>query len=568
MHFIFYFILSYEYIRKINIDKTIENEVKTKNKCYLYNFLIFIILDLALTVICCAFNIGAFLSLDLQHNDFIGHILVNIFLNTFGISLLGILMGFCFSQIFNKRIISYIVFILFAFLSSSFFEQTVEIVYNNFSIDLYPIYNVFNIHTPSLDWIPNFLLGYSILPYRIALLLMWILIFALLLSTKVYNSKTSRNIISTMCVVFCIFNFIIYIQPSSKNIMNFSPTEGLSSDYWYYDNIEQKKEKANFEVLSYKLDLNISNKLNVIAELEISENLKEYKFTLYHGYKVNSIHDHNGNNLKFKQEGDYLTVFNDVNATKIYMDYCGSSTKFYSNSQGMVLPGFFPFYPHPGYKYIYNLDEQAFDKLLLDNEAIFEICVTGFNVNHVFCNLSSQDNNIFKGQSIGVTIIGGFADKCIFDDTEIIYPYLDTYSFASSIIEQNILQFNKEYSNSDKFKKIIVLPNLNLGNMETVIYDDYITTVSLYNLAEHCSIAEINPRKQYLYQLIDLYINNKDIYEYILKNEQENDIIVTTMNEAINKLGEREFLQEANLYLYDNNDERSNLEFLYEIYTH
>lgn len=137
-HFIFYFVLSYEYSRKAK-----ENEIATKNKFYLYNLLIFIILDLVLTVICSAFNIGAFLSLGLQHNEFIVHILINIFINIFGISLLGIIMGFCFSQIFNKRLISYIILILFAFLSSRFFEQIVELVYNNFYIDLYPIYNVF-----------------------------------------------------------------------------------------------------------------------------------------------------------------------------------------------------------------------------------------------------------------------------------------------------------------------------------------------------------------------------------------------------------------------------------------
>ncbi|MCM1487811.1 MAG: hypothetical protein NC203_05525, partial [Firmicutes bacterium] len=337
--------------------------------------------------------------MNLQHDEFIGHILINIFINIFGISLLGTLMGFCFSQIFNKRIISYIIFILFTFFSSHFFENIVELVYNNLYIDLYPIYNVFNIYTPSLDWMPNFLFGYSVLSYRIALLSAWIFIFAFILSTKIYHSKVTRNLISAICIVLCIINIIIYAQPSSKNIMNFSPNEGLASDFWYYDEIEQKKEKANFEILSYKLDLNVTNKLNVKAELVMGENLDEYKFTLYHGYKVNNIHDYNGNDLKFKQEGDYLTVFNNVNVTSIYMEYCGSSTKFYSNTQGMVLPGFFPFYPHPGQKYVYNLDEQTFDKLLLSNKADFEISVTGINADRVFCNLAKQSDDTFKGKS-------------------------------------------------------------------------------------------------------------------------------------------------------------------------
>lgn len=566
-YFLSCFVLSFEYNRKIlKLNQSIEN---SNNKCYLYNLLIFVILDLILTIICSAFNIGLFLSLGVQHYEFIGHIIINLLINVFGISLLGIVMGFSFAQIFKKRIISYMIFAFFMFLSSQFFEKVVELVYNNFFIDLYPIYNVFNIYTPSLDWMPNFLFGYSILSYRIALLSAWILIFAFIMSIKIYHSKISRNIISAVCAVLCIFNIIIYVQPSSKNIMNFSPTEGLSADFWYYNAIEQKKEKENFEVLSYKLDLNITNQLNVIAELEVSENLSEYKFTLYHGYKVNKVYNHNRSSIDFKQEGDYLTVSNNLNTTKFYIEYCGSSTKFYSNKQGMVLPGFFPFYPHPGYKYVYNIDEQTFDKLLLNNEAEFEIAVTGINLNYVFCNLNKQDD-MFKGKSNGVTIISGFADSYFVNETEIIYPYLDTYSLTLPSIEQNVIQFINEYQNSDKIKKIIIFPNLNLGNMETVIYDTYITTVDLNNLSELCLIAEINPRKQYLSQLINVYINEKEIYEYILKNAQENeyesDLIVIAMNKAINKLGENEFIQTSSTYLYDNNDERAILEFLYDIY--
>lgn len=434
---------------------------------------------------------------------------------------------------------------------------------------MYPIYNVFNIYSPSLDWMPNFLFGYSVLPYRIALLSAWILLFSFILLIKICRLKILKRITSIVCVILCIFNIVIYDQPSSKNIMNFSPTEGLSADFWHYDAIEQKKEKEKFEVSSYKLDLNITNQLNVIAELEVSKNLNEYKFTLYHGYKVNRIYDHNGSNMNFIQEGDYLTVSNDLNTTKFCIEYCGSSTKFYSNKQGIVLPGFFPFYPHPGYKYVYNVDDQSFDKLLLSNEAKFEVNITGIN-HRIFSNLSKQGtDNKFTGKSTSLTIISGFADSYDVNGIEIIYPYLDTYALPISAIEQNIKEFCNEYSNSNKFGKIIVMPNINLGNMKTVIYDDYITTVSLYNLSELCLEAEINPRKQYLNQLIILYLNSKDIYESILKDEEakedEKDVTLILMGRAINKLGENEFIEAANAYLYDNGDEREILEFLEEI---
>lgn len=562
-YLIFFFFIAYEYCHKV-----IANITTEKNTYYLYHLLVFFIFDLILTLICSAFNIGAFLSLDIQNHEFICHILINLLINVFGISLLGILMGFSFSQIFKRRLIAYPIFSLFVLLSSFLFEDAVELIYNDFLIDLYPIYNIFNIYSPSLDWMPNFLFGYSVLPYRIALLSAWILFFSFILSLKICHSKISKSIISVVCVILCVFNIIIYVQPSSKNIMNFSPTEGLSSDFWYYYNVEQKKEKEDFEVLSYKLDIHITNKLNVIAELEVNENLNEYRFTLYHGYKVNNIYDYNGNDMSFVQENDYLTVANTSNTKKLYIKYCGSSSKFYSNFQGTVLPGFFPFYPHPGYKYVFNVDEQSFDKLILGNEAEFEVNITGVN-NHIFSNLNKQGDNKFTGKSTSVTIISGFVDSFDVNGKEIIYPYLDTYALTLPAIEQNVNEFCNEYSNSNQFKKIIVMPNINLGNMKTVIYDDYITTVSLYELSELCVEAEINPRKQYLNQLIILYLNNKDIYESILKDETakygEKDLTVILMGKAINKLGENEFIQVANAYLHDDSDEREILEFLEEI---
>lgn len=69
--------------------------------------------------------------------------------------------------------------------------------------------------------------------------------------------------------------------------------------------------------------------------------------------------------------------------------------------------------------------------------------------------------------------------------------------------------------------------------METVTYGDYITTRGLYNLAELCTYAEINPKKLYLYQLIETYLYDIDMFNEMMEfdkstgNEEDKASIIT-----------------------------------------
>lgn len=158
--------------------------------------------------------------------------------------LVAILLGMLLALVF-KRVVAFLVGAIFIFLGSPMFESIAEGEILSSRLNLYPVEEIFNIYTPSLFWMPNFLIGYSILPYRIALLIIWIFaLLAALLGLLVPKNKTKFCSI-IVCVAFGISGIMIYFQPSSKLIMNYNPSNGLNSDLEYYENNEQRMNPAD-----------------------------------------------------------------------------------------------------------------------------------------------------------------------------------------------------------------------------------------------------------------------------------------------------------------------------------
>ena len=356
-YFAVFLFLSYEYCRFENdfpiLKKIIEK--KTLFISYVNRFFVLIALNLATTLIYMIYNVGAYLSLGIKHYEFVYHIAMSMLVNFFMTGLVAILLGMLLALVF-KRLVAFLVSAIVVFGSSPMFESIAEREILSSGLNLYTIEEIFNIYTPSLLWMPNFLIGYSILPYRIALLIFWIFaLLSVLLGLLIPKNKI-RFCSIVVCAVFSISGIVVYFQPSSKLIMNNNPSNSLNSDLEYYKNNEQKDELGGFDVTDYALDIEVTNKLNVKSILTVSESISEYRFTLYHGYKITDVKNQVGDHLIFTQNGDYFTVYSDSDVSQLYIEYSGFSPKFYSNSQGVVLPGFFPYYPHSGFKNIFNID--------------------------------------------------------------------------------------------------------------------------------------------------------------------------------------------------------------------
>lgn len=561
-YFSFYIFMSLEFFYQAHsfvCDKEFTCE-KTDGRSYLNHFLMLTILNFFTTLVLSFYNILAYLSLHINQYDFLFHILVNMLLNFFMIGILGILMGMCFASVV-KRPIAYIFSILFVLLSSPAFESLEEILLYNYNLNIYPIFKIFDLYSPSLHWMPNFMFGYSILPYRFALISTWIFAILIILLCKLVSSKITKRFSIGACAALCAISIVIYFQPSSKLAMNYDPSIGLDADLWYYTEKAQKEETGGFDVLSYTMNIDITNQLSADVELKVSKNLPEYKFTLYHGYKIRNVTNQDKINMDFVQDGDYFIVYNDnKEVSELKIEYSGYSTTFYSNMQGAVLPGFFPYYPLSGFREVYDLEQVCFNKLFLDCPSDFHINISA-GCNSVYSSLNEIEESEFIGNSKGVTIVSGFVASRTVKGIEIIYPYLDTTSCSNETVEKCVDDFVQKYHDIEKINKIIILPNLNLSNVNTVVYDNYVTAIGLYNLADQCVYAEINPDKLYLYQLVEAYRYDIEYFYQISKDGDDKEI-ADVMAKKINELGLNEFIEAINIYLYDDNDTRSILDFL------
>ena len=130
----------------------------------------------------------------------------------------------------------------------------------------------------------------------------------------------------------------------------------LMTDIWEAHDRGQSPDKADDVILiptvaQYKLDMSIGNMLSGEVTIKLAEPFNRTPvFTLFRGYRIQSITDLEGTNLEFVQNFDHITITtpNQELTTGFIFSYAGSGWGYYANSQGVFLPGTFPWYPWPG----------------------------------------------------------------------------------------------------------------------------------------------------------------------------------------------------------------------------
>ena len=134
-------------------------------------------------------------------------------------------------------------------------------------------------------------------------------------------------------------DYVLYKDNRSSSIVN--------SEYQYRRDREVPPAvPANFTVEQYELDLSIRHNLKAEATLYLSQSdLSLYQFTLYHGLNVHSVVDEMGEPLDFQRNGDFLDVSSAKPIKAMTISYSGQTWKYFSNEQGIALPGYFPYYP-------------------------------------------------------------------------------------------------------------------------------------------------------------------------------------------------------------------------------
>lgn len=186
-------------------------------------------------------------------------------------------------------------------------------------------------------------------------------------------------------------------------------------------------EPADFAVTRYTADLTIHGQLSATVRAEIEGGLTAtaYPFTLYRGYRLESVEDDLGNPLPHTVERDYLTVFPaDSRATAIVFTYRGNGDMFYSNSQGVYLPGYFPFYPMPGKKILHT--GEGFTTPIDTRPKQFDVTVHTRAPN-LFCSLPSVEDGVrFAGDSDTFSLAAGLIQAEEREGITIVKPIVGT----------------------------------------------------------------------------------------------------------------------------------------------
>lgn len=350
---------------------------------------------------------------------------------------------------------------------------------------------------------------------------------------------------------------------------DYNPKESLNEPQEYYHTQLKlgtgKKERAEFSVEQYNLGIKIDRCMSVVAQMSVDRsNLSEYKFTLFHGFKVKKVTDFSGNELEFTREGDYLCVKGTGDVKGITVEYKGFSAQYYSNSQGVAMPGLMAYYPHAGYYVLYDSDLCSMRPMLLEKEADFTVNVECEKT--VYCNLEQTGENSFKGKADSVTLYSGFLKETVVQGVRVIYPYEDS-TMTSALINKVLGDSSFRENIGENIKTVFVLPNLNqMSEYERfVVYSDHITTSCFNELADSVSVQRCPFDKA---MLMNVMLENRfdEVISLMDKGELYKNELFYLVRNCREKLGNEACYQAIMQYIYDDADTRTPEEFLADLY--
>lgn len=355
------------------------------------------------------FNFVIFLSSGMNDYSYLYHIFSVLFLYVFLGGIIPILLGVFFAQK-TKRIVSYALMALIIFLVSSTSDFIPGGLSQVTKINFWEAkYFLAYILPNDLEWYINHDYGMYAEIYRWNLIIFWISLLSFLFFKLCQIKKTAlKAVLLSLTLLISTFNLVGYFYGGS-HIEKGAQLDSISmSDYLFYTENEQKNQDPDFEVTSYDMDLSIYRQLDAEVSMTLSDTgLEYYNFTLYHGYNVLKITDIEGNALKYNREGDYVTVIGNGNLQLINIKYSGYSPILYSNYQACSLPGFFAYYPIPGF-YKITGDYTTYNPIDIKSETEFNIRVD--SARQFYSNLVEVKNekNCFVGVTSYPTLFSGF----------------------------------------------------------------------------------------------------------------------------------------------------------------
>lgn len=338
---------------------------------------------------------------------------------------LGIACAFCA----KKRWTGYIWLLVLGVLGCGLFERINTALYLTMDINLDKILVLLQFKQPNTKWVVDILYHVPVERYRILVYCGWILGSFALVFAVCFRKKTRRVISGGVCGVLCVLACVLAIQ--NDNFVNYDMNKGAAGTSLEFEADEERIEKTpDFSVEQCSMNLCITDQLYADVILTLRDNSQNtYEFTLYRGYEITKVVDESGNLLSYERDGDFITIDSESTLSEVHISYHGFNPVFYSNRQGIMLPGYFAYYPQAGHRKVY-LDYKkdlaryygynTSEELLYETE--YDIAVE--YAEGIVCSNLDCDSGIFRGNTNVPTLLGGRVSEQWAKDIHIVYPTL------------------------------------------------------------------------------------------------------------------------------------------------
>ncbi len=396
-------------------------------------------------------------------------------LNDLVLPLVGTMIGETAALVSRKRWSGYIGILVILLLVSGLFERMNTALYMTVGINLDLVFRFFQFEQPNSRWVVDDLYLVPAEDYRFFLFGTWIAGCLGIISFVSLKKKSIQVSVFSAFALLSVFWGIRTAHPG--NIVNYNMNVGSAAakQTEFENDLPEEERKADFTVEKYSMDLQIEDELEADVVMELgTQNLHKWRFTLYRGYQITEITDENENSLTYDRENDYITVYSSEKIREIHMRYHGYQQSFYSNRFGVMLPGYFPYYPQPGFRKVFR------------NETVQTYLYYGFNTEteslqeadyevRVSCNGGAvsnleKKNNVFFGKTAAPTIMGGFVSEDFREDGHYIFPEMvDLSEVSMKILKRDLRKYCEvlglDPAPFDSLKHVITVPSsVYIGN--------------------------------------------------------------------------------------------------------
>lgn len=360
------------------------------------------------------YSLGVYAAWGDFHGLVLRHILLStlyyhLFLPLTGL-LIGLTMAVCWRR---KRLLVYGVTLLWLFVNTDYLEPYLAgICYNWEGLGgvLYAMKDFITLNPQSwqFNWGLSGLYGLPLECYRWMQPIIYLSLCGLMLCRRLLQRRCWRRWAALAMAAALALGLVGYLPPGNHAVEDSRPG-GWSATKGRYDTQSVPihiAEQPGFTITAYDMELRIFKELRAKVTLDLrldNPDVKQYIFTLYHGYRVQRVLDGQGRALAFRQDGDTVAV--PAGDTRLTMIYQGGGGAFYANEQAIFLPGVFPYYPWEGNKQIYPDRAIAFDASLPAEPKAFRVTLATPKAN-VACSLPGQHKS-WQGTAYACTLLAG-----------------------------------------------------------------------------------------------------------------------------------------------------------------